>query len=88
MGIFHYRSPLGAYKLNYTQAEEACRQEGGTIATYIQLSYAQQVDINTSMHTDIHSIKVRGVMSCLLLRRLDTVCVQQDGLQRSERAIQ
>ncbi|XP_017567677.1 stabilin-2 isoform X2 [Pygocentrus nattereri] len=42
VGVFHYRSPLGTYKLNYTQAEEACRHEGGTMATYIQLSYAQQ----------------------------------------------
>ncbi|XP_066523931.1 stabilin-2 [Hoplias malabaricus] len=42
VGVFHYRSPFGVYKLNYTQAQEACKQEGGTIATYIQLSYAQQ----------------------------------------------
>uniref|UniRef100_A0AAY5EJ47 Stabilin 2 n=1 Tax=Electrophorus electricus TaxID=8005 RepID=A0AAY5EJ47_ELEEL len=42
VGVFHYRSPLGVYKLNYTQAQEACKQEGGTIATYTQLSYAQQ----------------------------------------------
>ncbi|XP_062863681.1 stabilin-2 [Trichomycterus rosablanca] len=42
VGVFHYRSPLGSYKLNYTQAQESCKQEGGTIATYTQLSYAQQ----------------------------------------------
>uniref|UniRef100_A0A8B9K9U2 Stabilin 2 n=1 Tax=Astyanax mexicanus TaxID=7994 RepID=A0A8B9K9U2_ASTMX len=42
VGVFHYRSPLGVYKLNYTQAQESCQQEGGTIATYVQLSYAQQ----------------------------------------------
>ncbi|XP_076861229.1 stabilin-2-like isoform X2 [Brachyhypopomus gauderio] len=42
VGVFHYRSPLGVYKLNYTQSQVACKQEGGTIATYIQLSYAQQ----------------------------------------------
>ncbi|TSK13306.1 Stabilin-2 [Bagarius yarrelli] len=42
VGVFHYRSPLGAYKLNYTSAQEACKMAGGTIATYTQLSYAQQ----------------------------------------------
>ncbi|XP_053506197.1 stabilin-2 [Ictalurus furcatus] len=42
LGVFHYRSPLGTYKLNYTEAQEACKQAGGIIATFTQLSYAQQ----------------------------------------------
>ncbi|XP_056603572.1 stabilin-2 isoform X1 [Triplophysa dalaica] len=46
LGVFHYRSPIGVYKLNYTMALEACKEAGGTIATYIQLSYAQQAGYN------------------------------------------
>lgn len=43
LGVFHYRSSNGTYKLNYTMAQEACKEAAGTIATYTQLSYAQQV---------------------------------------------
>uniref|UniRef100_A0A8C1QGI3 Stabilin 2 n=1 Tax=Cyprinus carpio TaxID=7962 RepID=A0A8C1QGI3_CYPCA len=43
LGVFHYRSSKGTYKLNYTMAQEACKETEGTIATYTQLSYAQQV---------------------------------------------
>lgn len=43
LGVFHYRSASGQYKLNYTAAQQSCRAEGGTLATYTQLSYAQQV---------------------------------------------
>ncbi|RXN28787.1 stabilin-2-like protein [Labeo rohita] len=46
LGVFHYRSPIGTYKLNYTMAQEACKEAGGTIATYTQLSYAQQAGYN------------------------------------------
>ncbi|XP_065146012.1 stabilin-2 [Paramisgurnus dabryanus] len=42
LGVFHYRPPIGVYKLNYTMAQEACKEAGGTIASYTQLSYAQQ----------------------------------------------
>ncbi|KTG31217.1 hypothetical protein cypCar_00018600 [Cyprinus carpio] len=42
LGVFHYRSSKGTYKLNYTMAQEACKETEGTIATYTQLSYAQQ----------------------------------------------
>uniref|UniRef100_A0A8C1TC09 Stabilin 2 n=1 Tax=Cyprinus carpio TaxID=7962 RepID=A0A8C1TC09_CYPCA len=42
LGVFHYRSSKGTYKLNYTMAQEACKEAAGTIATYTQLSYAQQ----------------------------------------------
>lgn len=43
LGVFHYRSKKGQYKLNYTAAEQACAAEGGRLATYTQLAYAQQV---------------------------------------------
>ncbi|XP_045064444.1 stabilin-2 isoform X2 [Coregonus clupeaformis] len=46
VGVFHFRSTKGQYKLNYTSAQEACTREGGTIATYTQLSYAQQAGLN------------------------------------------
>ncbi|KAG9339929.1 hypothetical protein JZ751_022242 [Albula glossodonta] len=46
VGVFHLRSPLGQYKLNYTQALEGCTSEGGTLATYTQLSYAQEAGFN------------------------------------------
>ncbi|MGH0115673.1 UNVERIFIED_CONTAM: hypothetical protein FKN15_037996 [Acipenser sinensis] len=42
VGVFLLRSPQGQYKLVYEAAQEGCRQEGATIATYNQLSYAQQ----------------------------------------------
>lgn len=42
LGVFHYRSTNGTYKLNYTMAQEACKETGGTIATFMQLAYAQQ----------------------------------------------
>lgn len=43
LGVFHYRPSKEVYKLNYTMAQEACKEAGGTIATYTQLLYAQQV---------------------------------------------
>ncbi|KAF7646718.1 hypothetical protein LDENG_00183230 [Lucifuga dentata] len=46
LGVFHYRSNKGQYKLNYTAAQDACAKEGGTVATYTQLSYAQQGGLN------------------------------------------
>ncbi|KAL0160692.1 hypothetical protein M9458_044417, partial [Cirrhinus mrigala] len=42
-GVFHLRSPGGKYKLNFTKAQEACEAEGATLATFKQLSDAQQV---------------------------------------------
>ncbi len=42
-GVFHLRSPEGKYKLNSSKAEEACKAEGATLATFKQLSDAQQV---------------------------------------------
>lgn len=43
-GVFHLRSPEGKYKLNFSQAQEACKAEGATLATFKQLSDAQQVN--------------------------------------------
>ncbi|GAA6235731.1 stabilin-2-like [Lates japonicus] len=46
LGVFHYRSDKGQYKLNFTAAQQACAAEGGSLATYTQLSYAQQGGMN------------------------------------------
>ncbi|MBN3320010.1 STAB2 protein, partial [Atractosteus spatula] len=42
VGVFHLRSPRGPYKLNYTESQESCRKQEAAVATYTQLSYAQQ----------------------------------------------
>ncbi|KAG7497480.1 stabilin-2 isoform X1 [Solea senegalensis] len=46
LGVFHIRSDDGQYKLNFTAAQRACTVVGGTLATYNQLSYAQQGGLN------------------------------------------
>uniref|UniRef100_A0A671UAA8 Stabilin 2 n=1 Tax=Sparus aurata TaxID=8175 RepID=A0A671UAA8_SPAAU len=46
LGVFHYRSEKGQYKLNYTAAQHSCTAQGGSLATYNQLSYAQQGGFN------------------------------------------
>ncbi|XP_037615817.1 stabilin-2 [Sebastes umbrosus] len=46
LGVFHVRSGNGQYKLNFTAAQQACAAEGGSLATYDQLSYAQQGGLN------------------------------------------
>lgn len=46
LGVFHLRSARGQYKLNYTEAKQACSAEGATLASYNQLSYAQQGGLN------------------------------------------
>uniref|UniRef100_UPI0037E83392 stabilin-2 n=1 Tax=Semicossyphus pulcher TaxID=241346 RepID=UPI0037E83392 len=46
LGVFHYRSAKGQYKLTYSAAQQACTEEGGSLATYTQLSYAQQGGLN------------------------------------------
>ncbi|KAL2088083.1 hypothetical protein ACEWY4_016911 [Coilia grayii] len=46
VGVFHYRSPKGQYKLNYTEAQMACSSDGASTASYTQLSYAQQAGMN------------------------------------------
>ncbi|XP_017560296.1 stabilin-1 isoform X1 [Pygocentrus nattereri] len=45
-GVFHLRSPAGKYMMNYTTAEAACKAEGATLATSIQLSHAQQLGMH------------------------------------------
>ncbi|KTF93204.1 hypothetical protein cypCar_00011236 [Cyprinus carpio] len=45
-GVFHLRSPEGKYKLNFSQAQEACEAEGATLATFKQLSDAQQLGMH------------------------------------------
>ncbi|XP_053718395.1 stabilin-2 [Synchiropus splendidus] len=46
LGVFHLRSAKGQYKLNFKAAEQACTDAGGSLATYNQLSYAQQGGMN------------------------------------------
>ncbi|XP_042259475.1 stabilin-2 [Thunnus maccoyii] len=46
LGVFHFRSVNGQYKLNYTAAQQSCSAEGGSLASYTQLSYAQQGGLN------------------------------------------
>nr|XP_019961729.1 PREDICTED: stabilin-2-like [Paralichthys olivaceus] len=46
LGVFHLRSDRGQYKLNFSAAQQACSAEGGDLATYMQLSYAQQGGLN------------------------------------------
>lgn len=46
LGVFHLRSARGQYKLNYTEARQACSAEGASLASYNQLSYAQQGGLN------------------------------------------
>ena len=43
VGVFHLRSDQGPYKLTYAGAAAACRGQGAGLASYTQLSYAQQV---------------------------------------------
>lgn len=42
-GVFHLQSPSGKYKMNFSQADAACKNEGATLATFKQLGDAQQV---------------------------------------------
>ncbi|XP_061571016.1 stabilin-2 isoform X2 [Cololabis saira] len=46
VGVFHLRSKEGQYKLNYSAAQQACAAEGGVLASYAQLSLAQQGGLN------------------------------------------
>lgn len=43
MGVFHLQSPRKKYDFTYEQAREACAAEGASLATFQQLSAAQQV---------------------------------------------
>ncbi|XP_061768066.1 stabilin-2 isoform X1 [Nerophis ophidion] len=46
LGVYHLRSEDGQYKLNYTSARSVCAATGGVLASYTQLSYAQQGGLN------------------------------------------
>ncbi|KAG7215107.1 hypothetical protein INR49_022755 [Caranx melampygus] len=46
LGVFHLRSEQGQYRLNFSAAQQACAAVGGSLATYTQLSYAQQGGLN------------------------------------------
>ncbi|KAJ8259878.1 hypothetical protein GJAV_G00174480 [Gymnothorax javanicus] len=45
-GVFHLRSKKGKYMLNYTDAVAACQAEEATLATFSQLSDAQQLGMH------------------------------------------
>lgn len=45
-GVFHLQSPKGPYRLTYPAAEEACATQGAAIATFSQLSAAQQLGMH------------------------------------------
>lgn len=45
-GVFHLRSSEGKYKLDFIRAQEACKAEGATLATFSQLSDAQQLGMH------------------------------------------
>lgn len=51
-GVFHLQSPSGKYKMNFSQADAACKNEGATLATFKQLGDAQQVFPSTDMGTN------------------------------------
>uniref|UniRef100_A0A3B3T829 Stabilin 2 n=1 Tax=Paramormyrops kingsleyae TaxID=1676925 RepID=A0A3B3T829_9TELE len=46
VGVFHLCSTKGRYKLTYQEAQALCKEDGATIATYSQLSYAQEAGFN------------------------------------------
>lgn len=43
-GVFLERSAEGKYKMNFSQADAACRQQGATLASFKQIGDAQQVN--------------------------------------------
>ncbi|XP_054473785.1 stabilin-1 [Anoplopoma fimbria] len=45
-GVFHLRSPDGKYKMNFSQANAACQDEGAELANFKQLGDAQQLGMH------------------------------------------
>lgn len=45
-GVYHLRSPLGRYQMNFTEAKAACENDGGVLATFKQLGDAQQLGMH------------------------------------------
>ncbi|XP_029019242.1 stabilin-2 isoform X3 [Betta splendens] len=58
LGVFHHRSDKGQYKLTFAAAEQACIASGGALATYTQLSYAQQGGLNMCAAGWLHGARV------------------------------
>ncbi|XP_023571530.1 stabilin-1 isoform X2 [Octodon degus] len=42
-GVFHLQAPSGPYGLNFSEAEAACEAQGAVLASFSQLSAAQQL---------------------------------------------
>ncbi|XP_051974737.1 stabilin-2 [Xyrauchen texanus] len=63
LGVFNIRSSMGGYKLNYSMAQEACKEAGGSIATYTQLAYAQQAGYNLCVAGWLDKARVAYPMS-------------------------
>lgn len=42
-GVFHIQATSGPYGLTYSEAKEACEAQGAVLASFTQLSAAQQV---------------------------------------------
>ncbi|KAM4612808.1 stabilin-1 [Polymixia lowei] len=45
-GVFHLRSPEGKYQMNFSQAEAACTAQDATLASFKQMSDAQQLGMH------------------------------------------
>ncbi|KAF3856732.1 hypothetical protein F7725_017455 [Dissostichus mawsoni] len=53
-GVFHLRSPDGKYKMNFSQADAACRAEGAVLASFKKLGDAQQLSFSSSLTVGMH----------------------------------
>lgn len=94
MGVFHLQSPRKKYDFTYEQAQRACAAEGASLATFRQLSAAQQVSRVgarrasrckvTSGQTTSHSLGQALVSgSGLLPLRVAAPATSQTSRQRS-----
>ncbi|MBN3308760.1 STAB1 protein, partial [Amia calva] len=45
-GVYHLRVPAGKYALNYSMAQAACQADSATLATFSQMSAAQQLGLH------------------------------------------
>ncbi|XP_069499284.1 stabilin-1 [Ambystoma mexicanum] len=45
-GVFHFQSPKGKYSFTYEEAEDGCAGEGASLATFQQVSAAQQLGLH------------------------------------------
>ena len=83
LGVFHLRSDRGQYKLNFSFAQQACGAEGGALATYTQLNYAQEVSEHVT-HTLVHVFHhvCHHVVKLACLHRVGSTCVLPAGWTR------